>query len=56
MIGFVNGEIEEISDDRVLVDCGFIYSKVKILRPGFKELGDINCLLMLSKEELMVWG
>ena len=24
MIGFVNGEIEEISDDRVLVDCGFM--------------------------------
>lgn len=24
MIGFVNGEIEDISDNRVLVDCGFM--------------------------------
>lgn len=24
MIGFVNGEIEEIGEDRVLVDCGFM--------------------------------
>lgn len=24
MIGFVNGEIEEIGDDRVLIDCGFM--------------------------------
>ena len=24
MIGFVNGEIEEMYEDRVLIDCGFM--------------------------------
>lgn len=71
MIGFVNGEIEEIGEDRVLIDCGFMGYNVFV--PGnvleYCHQGDeiklytymsvredaINLFGFLTKDELNVF-
>lgn len=71
MIGFVNGEIEEIGEDRVLVDCGFMGYNIFVPGNviGCSRLGDeiklytymsvredaINLFGFLTKDELNVF-